>query len=539
MMIKNALISVSDKTGIVDFANELSALGVTIYSTGGTLKAMKDAGIPAKSVSDLTQFPEMMDGRVKTLHPVVHGGILHIRDNAEHVNALNEHHMEPIDLVVVNLYPFRETIAKPDVTRAEAIENIDIGGPTMVRAAAKNHAYVGIVVNPERYDAVLAELKAKGALSDGLRFELAKEAFTHTASYDMAIANYLAAESGEGEFPHTYFSEYKKMDTLRYGENPHQKAAFYKECEASTGLGALKQLHGKELSYNNLVDMEAAWSMATEFTEPAAVIVKHTNPCGAAVGNTIHEAYVSAYEADSVSAFGGIVALNRTVDAATANEIAKIFIEVVMAPHFTPEALDILSAKKNIRLIELTPLAAGQLTVKKISGGLLVQEEDSMPEDVASYEVVTEAQPTAQQMKDLLFAWKLVKHVKSNAILVAGNNRTMGIGAGQMNRVGAAEIALLQASGHPIGQIDEAATSNSDRNAIHENLTREKPQVPAGAVLASDAFLPFADTVEFAASYGIKAIIQPGGSIRDAESIAAANKHGITMVFTNVRHFKH
>lgn len=509
-MIKNALISVSDKTGILDFARGLTELGVTIYSTGGTLKAITEAGIPARSVSDLTQFPEMMDGRVKTLHPMIHGGILAIRDNAEHQQAMAEHGIQPIDLVVVNLYPFRETIAKPEVSLAEAIENIDIGGPSMVRAAAKNNKYVGIIVNPAHYTDVLDMLRKEGTLSDLFRFQLAKEAFAHTAAYDTAIANYLGSQLGEGALPPEYLSAYEKVQDLRYGENPHQQAAFYREMGRPSGLGAMKQLHGKELSYNNLVDMEAAWNMVWEFTEPAACIIKHTNPCGAATGKDIAEAYQRAYEADSVSAFGGIVALNGKVEEAAAAEISNIFLEVVMAPAFSDAALAILEQKKNIRLIELKRPEPGQVTVKKVSGGLLVQTEDDLIEDESAYEVVTKVRPTAEQWQALRFAWKLVKHVKSNAILVSSENQTLGVGAGQMNRVGAAKIALEEAG-------DKAK----------------------GAVLASDAFFPFGDTVAEAAAHGITAIIQPGGSIRDEESIKNADDAGIAMVFTKVRHFKH
>jgi len=490
-MIQNALLSVSDKTGIVDFAKGLVDLGVTIYSTGGTLKAISDAGVPAKAVESLTGFPEMMDGRVKTLHPKVHGGILAIRDNAKHQAAMEEHGILPIDLVVVNLYPFRETIAKPNVSLEDAIENIDIGGPTMVRSAAKNNAYVGIVVNPDHYDEILEMLKTNGALTQDYRFALAKEAFAHTAAYDTAIANYMSGVIGEGPTPPEYLSAYEKVMDLH-------------------GMGALKQLHGKELSYNNIVDMEAAWNMVWEFTNPAACIIKHTNPCGAATAATLHDAYINAYEADSVSAFGGIVALNREVDVATAEEMSKIFLEVIMAPAFTKEALDVLEAKKNIRLIELSKPESGQVTVKKVSGGMLVQTEDDIVEDRANYKVVTKAQPTEEQWKALEFAWKLVKHVKSNAILISNEKRTLGVGAGQMNRVGSAKIALEQAG--------EAAK---------------------GAVLASDAFFPFGDTVETAAKHGIAAIIQPGGSIRDEESIKAADEAGIAMVFTGIRHFKH
>lgn len=509
-MIKRALISVSDKTGIVDFAKGLESMGIDIISTGGTLKALHEAGVTARQVSELTKFPEMMDGRVKTLHPMIHGGILAIRDDAEHQAAMTEHGILPIDLVVVNLYPFRETIAKSDVTLDEAIENIDIGGPSMVRAAAKNNKYVGIVVNPNRYDEILALLQAEGSLTDEYRFNLSKEAFSHTAAYDTAIANYLCEQVGDMPFPEEYLSAYEKVQDLRYGENPHQKAAFYKEIGPASGLGAMKQLHGKELSYNNLVDMEAAWNMVWELDEPAACIIKHTNPCGAATGIDLCEAYVRAFEADSTSAFGGIVAVNKEVDVRTATEMAKLFLEVIMAPAFTPEALEMLEKKKNIRLVILKQPTSGQVVLKKVSGGLLVQTEDDLQENEMDYEVVTQSQPTEEEWKALRFAWKMVKHVKSNAILISSADQTLGVGAGQMNRVGAAAIALEQAG--------------------------EKAK---GAVLASDAFFPFGDTVESAAKYGIRAIIQPGGSIRDAESIENADKAGIAMVFTKIRHFKH
>lgn len=509
-MIKNALISVSDKTGVVEFGRGLVELGVTIYSTGGTFKALQQAGVAVRSVEELTQFPEMMDGRVKTLHPMVHGGILAIRDNEAHQKAMADHGIQPLDLVVVNLYPFRETIAKDGVTLEEAIENIDIGGPTMVRSAAKNNAFVGIVVNPNRYNEVLARLRQDGDLGRDFRLVLAQEAFAHTAAYDVAIANYFSERLGQTPFPAEYLQAYEKVADLRYGENPHQKAAFYKEIGHANGMGAMKQLHGKELSYNNIVDMEAAWNMVWEFTEPAACIIKHTNPCGAAIGSDLHEAYVKAYEADSVSAFGGIVALNREVDAATATEMSKIFLEVIMAPSFDGEALQILEAKKNIRLVELEKPKSNQVAVKKVSGGLLVQTEDDLIEEETTYTVVTKVQPTKEQWDALRFAWKLVKHVKSNAILIAKDNRTLGVGAGQMNRVGSAKIALEEAGAEA-----------------------------KGAVLASDAFFPFGDTVATAAEHGIAAIIQPGGSIRDEESIANADKAGIAMVFTHVRHFKH
>ena len=509
-MIKNALISVSDKTGVVDFAKSLVKLGVTIYSTGGTLEVIRNGGIMVHGVEELTHFPEMMNGRVKTLHPMVHGGILAVRDNMEHKKAMKDYGIEAIDLVVVNLYPFRETIAKEHVTLEEAIENIDIGGPTMVRSAAKNHAYVGIVVNPNRYDEIIHILQEHGELPASVRLQLAKEAFSHTAAYDVAIANYMAKQVGEQPLPQEFLGAYEKVSDLRYGENPHQKAAFYREFGKLSGMGGMHQLHGKELSYNNIVDMEAAWNMVWEFSEPAACIIKHTNPCGAAVGVDVHEAYVRAYEADSTSAFGGIVAVNRPVDIDTAEEMSKIFLEVIMAPRFDEAALSLLEKKKNIRLIVLDKPDTHQMVLKKVSGGLLVQEEDSIVEDESTYEVVTKVEPTKEQWEALRFAWKLVKHVKSNAIVVTSSHQTLGVGAGQMNRVGSAHIALTQAG--------EAAK---------------------GAVLSSDAFFPFGDTVETAAAHGISAIIQPGGSIRDEESIKAADEAGIAMVFTHIRHFKH
>lgn len=509
-MIKNALISVSDKTGVVDFAKALVKLGITIYSTGGTLEVIRNAGIIVHGVEELTHFPEMMNGRVKTLHPMVHGGILAVRDNVEHKKAMKDHGIEAIDLVVVNLYPFRETIAKEHVTLEEAIENIDIGGPTMVRSAAKNHAYVGIVVNPNRYDEIIHILQEHGEIPASVRLQLAKEAFSHTAAYDVAIANYMAKQVGEQPLPQEFLGAYEKVSDLRYGENPHQKAAFYRDFGKPSGMGGMHQLHGKELSYNNIVDMEAAWNMVWEFSEPAACIIKHTNPCGAAIGVDVHEAYVRAYEADSTSAFGGIVAVNRPVDIDTAKEMSKIFLEVIMAPSFDEAALSLLEKKKNIRLIVLDKPDTHQMVLKKVSGGLLVQEEDNIVEDESTYEVVTKVEPTKEQWEALRFAWKLVKHVKSNAIVVASSHQTLGVGAGQMNRVGSAHIALTQAG--------EAAK---------------------GAVLASDAFFPFGDTVETAAAHGIRAIIQPGGSIRDEESIKAADEAGIAMVFTHIRHFKH
>ena len=510
MQVKRALLSVSDKTGLVEFAKVLHELGVEIISTGGTMKTLRAAGLPVTYVSDITGFPEIMDGRVKTLNPLIHGGILAIRDNEAHLAAMEKHGIGAIDLVAVNLYPFGQTVANPDATLADAVENIDIGGPAMIRAAAKNFSYVTVIVNPARYNDVAAALTA-GGVSPAMRMALAKEAFGHTAEYDAAISRYLAGQCGEGLFPDKLQLVYNKSNTLRYGENPHQQAAVYHDSGSGTGIAAARQLHGKELSFNNLVDLEAAWNLVCEFSEPAAVIVKHTNPCGTGIGATIAEAYQKAFDADPVSAFGGIIALNKQVDGAAAGKISGLFVEAIIAPGFTGEALDILTAKKNIRLLEAAASSYNnQLDLKKISGGLLVQQADLSVDSEDSWRTVTKKQLTAEQSKQLAFAWKVVKHVKSNAIVVADNNQTLGVGAGQMNRVGSAEIALKQAG--------------------------EKAK---GAVMASDAFFPFGDTVKAAAQAGITAIIQPGGSLRDEESITAADKYGIAMVFTGIRHFKH
>lgn len=512
MKIKRALISVSDKTGVIEFAKKLHAAGVDIISTGGTMKTLKEADIPVTYVSEVTGFPEIMDGRVKTLNPYIHGGILAIRDNAEHVEAMKKHNITGIDMVVVNLYPFRQTIAKPGVELAEAIENIDIGGPAMIRAAAKNFKYVTVVVNPARYDEIAAELTSDAGITDGLRMSLAKEAFGHTAEYDACINQYLAKELGEGNFPNTVHMTLEKVQDLRYGENPHQNAAFYREAHSPIGVANAKQLHGKELSFNNIVDIESAYNIVAEFKDPAVAIIKHTNPCGAGIGATISEAYTKAYEADPLSAFGGIVALNRTVDKATAQQISEIFIEVVIAPAFDEESLEILTAKKNIRLLTLPlpELGGSRMDMKKVAGGMLLQDADTLEAKREEMQVVSKRQPTEEEWRQAMFAWKIVKHVKSNAIVVAGNDQTYGVGAGQMNRVGSAAIALEQAG--------------------------EKAK---GAVLASDAFLPFRDSVDTAAKAGITLVIQTGGSIRDQESIDAANEHGITMIFTGRRHFKH
>jgi phosphoribosylaminoimidazolecarboxamide formyltransferase/IMP cyclohydrolase len=512
MKIKRALISVSDKTGVVELARGLHKLGVEIVSTGGTMKTIKEAGIPVRYVSELTGFPEIMDGRVKTLNPYIHGGILAIRDNPEHVKAMEEHKIQGIDMVVVNLYPFRQTVAKPGVTLEEAIENIDIGGPAMIRAAAKNFAYVAVVVNPAKYSTVLDQLAKNGEISREIRMELAWEAYSHTAEYDAYIGKYLAGQLGQGQFPQIVGMTFEKVQDLRYGENPHQQAAFYREKHFDgPGVANAKQLNGKELSFNNIVDVEAAYAIVKDFSEPAATIIKHTNPCGTGTGATLSEAYEKAYNADPVSAYGGIIGLNQQVDKKTAEQISSLFAEAVVAPGFSEEALAILTAKKNLRLLEVSfAKSDNAVDIKKVSGGILVQDADVADADPKDYKVVTKRAPSAAEMKQLAFAWKVVKHVKSNAIVVAANNQTLGVGAGQMNRVGSAEIAIKQAG--------EAAK---------------------GAVLASDAFFPFRDTLDAAAKAGITAVIQPGGSVRDEESIQAADEHGIAMIFTGMRHFKH
>lgn len=498
---------------MVEFARALSRMGVEIVSTGGTMKALREAGIPVLYISDVTGFPEMMDGRVKTLNPYIHGGILAVRDNPEHAAAMAEHGIRPIDLVVVNLYPFRQTVARPDVTREEAVENIDIGGPAMVRSAAKNFRYVTVVVNPSRYEKVLAELAEHGEVTADTRLDLVREAFTHTAEYDAAISRYFSGQTGEGEYPSTLILPWDKLQDLRYGENPHQTAAFYRDNAASGGVAHARQLAGKELSFNNIVDLEAAYSIVADFKHPAVAIIKHTNPCGTATAETIAAAYRRAYEADPVSAFGGIVALNAPVDEETAEQMKPLFLEAVIAPAFTPAALEILGAKKNVRLLEAAlpePGAKKRYDIKTVSGGMVIQATDMQDIVPAEWKTVTKRVPTPAELKELELAWKVVKHVKSNAIVVAREGRTIGVGAGQMNRVGSAEIALKQAG--------EAAR---------------------GAVLSSDAFFPFRDTVDAAARAGITAIIQPGGSVRDEESIAAADEFGIAMVFTGMRHFKH
>lgn len=512
MAIKRALISVFDKSGLVPFASELAAQGVEILSTGGTKRALEEAGLAVTSVSDVTGFPEILDGRVKTLHPNIHSGLLAIRDNEKHVQQLNKHDIQPIDLVVVNLYPFKETISKPGVTFEEAIENIDIGGPSMLRAAAKNHNDVTVVVDPVDYETVLVEMKEAGGTKKETRKKLAAKVFRHTAAYDALIAGYLNEQVDE-KFPEQLTFTYEKKQDLRYGENPHQQAAFYREpLGGANSIANAEQLNGKELSYNNINDANAALRMIGEFSEPAAVAVKHMNPCGIGVGDTLFEAYGRAYEADPVSIFGGIVALNREVDANVAAKLKEIFLEIIIAPSFSQDALDLLTKKKNLRLltVNMKNEAAHEDLLTAVRGGVLIQEEDRYGFDEAEITVPTKRKPTDDEWKALKLGWKAVKHVKSNAIVLANDKQTVGVGAGQMNRVGAAEIAVKQAK---------------DRIG--------------GAAMASDAFFPMDDTVEAAAKAGITAIIQPGGSIRDEDSIKKADEYGMTMVFTGVRHFKH
>ncbi|MFD2671890.1 bifunctional phosphoribosylaminoimidazolecarboxamide formyltransferase/IMP cyclohydrolase [Marinicrinis sediminis] len=513
MAIKRALLSVSDKTGIVSFAAELAKLDVELISTGGTKKLLEDNGIPVKGISEVTGFPEILDGRVKTLHPTVHSGLLAIRDNEEHQKQMKELDMDYIDMVIVNLYPFQQTIEKPDVTYEDAIENIDIGGPTMLRSAAKNHAFVTVVVDASDYEAVLQDMQQQGDTTLDLRKKLAAKVFRHTAAYDSLISEYLSHQLGE-TFPERMTVTYEKVQELRYGENPHQKAAFYKKPMASEGnLLTAEQIHGKELSYNNIHDANAALQIVKEYEQPAVVAVKHMNPCGVGIGETIASAYQKAYEADPTSIFGGIVAANRTIDEETASKLNEIFLEIVLAPDFTEEALTILKQKKNIRLLKMGEISSHtepELLLSSVEGGMLVQDSDVKQVESAELQVVTERAPSEDELKQLLFAWKVVKHVKSNAIVLAKDNMTIGVGAGQMNRVGAAKIAIEQAG--------------------------EKAE---GSVLASDAFFPMGDTLAFAAKAGIKAVIQPGGSIRDEESIQVANEYGIAMVFTGARHFKH
>ncbi|HWD00676.1 MAG TPA: bifunctional phosphoribosylaminoimidazolecarboxamide formyltransferase/IMP cyclohydrolase [Candidatus Sulfopaludibacter sp.] len=507
--IQRVLISVTDKTGIVDFARELSAQGAEIISTGGTAKMIRDAGVAVRDVSEVTGFPEMLDGRVKTLHPKIAGGILAIRGNAAHMKALEEHGIAPIDMVVVNLYRFEDVAAKPGVTLEELIENIDIGGPTMIRAAAKNHQDVAVVVSPQDYAAILAELKANGGeLSHEFKWNLARKAFRTTAEYDAAITARLAqVDTPAGPLPHELNLRAPKAMDLRYGENPHQSAALY--GKKGKGIAGAEQLHGKELSYNNLVDLDAAWQLACEFPAPAVAIIKHTNPCGCAEQETLAEAYRKAFECDPVSAYGGVVAVNRPVDEETAREMAKTFLEAVAAPGYTPEALAILQGKKNLRLMRVEA-APDTLVVKSITGGFLVQTADDAVLERASAVVKSKRAPTEEEWRALEFGWRVAKHVKSNAIVYTRAGQTVGVGAGQMSRVDSVKLGAMKAV-----------------------LPLE------GTVVASDAFFPFADGVEEAAKHGVTAFIEPGGSIRDAEVIAAADRLGVAMVFTGIRHFRH
>ena len=518
-VIRQALISVSDKSGIVEFARGLASFGVSLLSTGGTARALREAGIAVTEVADHTGFPEMLDGRVKTLHPRIHAGILARRDVPAHVAALGAAAIPAIDLVAVNLYPFGRTIAKPGCTLAEAIENIDIGGPAMVRSAAKNYVHVAVVTDPGDYPALLQEMaSAQGAIGAGTRFRLAQKAFAHTAAYDGAIGNYLTALDVAGNpagFPRALSLQFDLVQGLRYGENPHQAAAFYRDHEAAAGgIGRYRQLQGKELSYNNIADADAAWECVKTFEQPACVIVKHANPCGVAIGDGASDAYRKAFATDPTSAFGGIIAFNRELDAAVAEALAQQFVEVVIAPSVAEAALAALGQKANIRVLA-APLERATQTwdMKRVGGGLLVQTPDSRNVNAADLKTVTRAKPTAEQLDDLLFAWRVAKFVKSNAIVFCGGGRTLGVGAGQMSRVDSARIAAIKAA--------------------NAGLALD------GAVVASDAFFPFRDGVDVVAQAGARAIIQPGGSLRDDEVIAAADERGVAMVFTGIRHFRH
>ena len=510
--MKRALLSVSDKTGLDKFAKELVDLGYEILSTGGTRQYLLDNQIPVTAVDQVTGFPEILEGRVKTLHPKIHGGLL-AKDSQEHMQALKDNEITPIDLLCVNLYPFVKTILKEGVSLEEAVENIDIGGPAMIRAAAKNHDRLTVLVKPERYEQVIAELKEKAQVSLETRRILATEAFSHTAQYDIAISNYLNEKFTGDIFPQTISFTGQKVQDLRYGENPHQKAAFYKfPFNTEATLASAKQLQGKELSYNNLVDIEAAWNIVKEFKEGFAVtVIKHTNPSGSALAASQKEAYIKAYEVDPISAFGGIIGLNTKVEKDTAEEICKIFVEAVVAPEISEGAREVFAKKENIRVIEMGyEEAQEEVWIEKIGGGFLLQEADTDKLEALDLEVVTDKKPSDEDIKELLFAWKIAMSVKSNAIVLGKAYKTIGVGAGQMNRVGSAKIAYEQAG-----------------------------EESKGAYLASDAFFPFRDTVDSAAQAGIKAIIQPGGSIKDQDSIDACNEHGIIMVFTRRRHFKH
>jgi len=516
-MKKRALISVFDKTGVVDFARKLTELGFEILSTGGTAKALREAGIEVIGVSDVTGFPECLDGRVKTLHPKIHAGILAMRDNPEHMAQIDELGVKPVDVVAINLYPFKETILKPGVTQEEAIENIDIGGPTMLRAAAKNWQDVAVVVNPSDYKKVIDHYREFGDVSREAKFKLASKVFEHTAQYDALIVDYLRKQRKATPFPNHLTLTYEKVGNLRYGENPHQSAAFYREVgNYGNTVADAEQLHGKELSYNNINDANGALDVIKEFDgeQAVAVAVKHANPCGVGLGESAFDAYMNAYAADPVSIFGGIVAINREIDAKTAQELAKIFLEIIIAPKFSPEALQTLKAKKNIRLLRLPglsrPNGKNTMDLKKVVGGLLFQQIDAGLYNEDEFVCVTKREPTEEELRQLLFAFRVVKHVKSNAIALVRGDKTVGIGPGQTNRITALELAV---------------------NYAGENVK--------GSVMASDAYFPFDDCVEAAEKAGITAIIQPGGSIRDEDSIKACDKAGIAMLFTHMRHFKH
>ncbi|MGO9127406.1 MAG: bifunctional phosphoribosylaminoimidazolecarboxamide formyltransferase/IMP cyclohydrolase [Terriglobales bacterium] len=515
--IQRAILSVTDKTGLAEFARKLSRLGVELISTGGTAKLLRESGIPVEDISELTGFPEMLDGRVKTLHPKVHGGILHRRENPAHRAAVAEHGIKPIDMVVVNLYAFEKTAARPGVPFEELIENIDIGGPSMIRSAAKNFRDVAVVTSPSDYPAIAEELaQSGGQLSPATRWRLAQKAFATTAAYDSAIASTLERFSADGDitlrdktgFPQNLRLSFSKVMDLRYGENPHQKAAMYSDGWGQ-GVANGRQIQGKELSYNNIVDLQAAWDLAQEFVEPVCAIIKHTNPCGTATGKTLAEAYKKALECDPVSAFGGVIAVNRPIDGHAAEEMAKLFLEVIAAPKFDDAAKATFNAKKNLRLVEITN-APPKWVLKNVSGGILVQDADVRPLQDNDLKVVTKRPPTTAEKRALLFAWKVCKHVKSNAILYARDGQTVGVGAGQMSRVDACKMGALKAV------------------------------LPLqGTVAASDAFFPFPDGVEEIAQAGATAIIQPGGSVRDQEVIDSADRHGMAMIFTGVRHFRH
>ena len=516
--VEQALISVSDKEGVVELASQLAALGVRLLSTGGTAKLLQQSGIAVTEVSDYTGFPEMLDGRVKTLHPKVHGGLLARRDSPEHMAALRAHGIDRIDLLVVNLYPFQRTVSRLDCTLEDAIENIDIGGPAMLRAAAKNHGGVAVVVDPADYRRVLAEIREAGVVSDATRFELARKVFAHTAQYDGAIANWLGGVRRDGTHdahPQTLTLQFDKVQSMRYGENPHQAAAFYRDLSPPAGtLAHYRQLQGKELSYNNIADADAAWECVKTFDEAACVIVKHANPCGVAVGTDCGQAYAKAFATDPTSAFGGIIAFNRPLDGVAAEQVSKQFVEVLIAPGFDEAARRVFATRANVRLLEI-PIAraSNHLDLKRVGGGLLVQSPDEWNLQPEALKVVTRKAPTTAQLGDLLFAWRVAKYVKSNAIVFCGDGRTLGVGAGQMSRIDSARIASIKAA--------------------NAGLTL------AGSVVASDAFFPFRDGLDVVVDAGAVAVIQPGGSMRDDEVIAAADERGVAMVFSGVRHFRH